>query len=389
VKPKTLSASSVQVWQACPARWKVEWFDRAPQPSSSAADLGTACHATLEWYVVSGCYNKHGKPEAQAAIQNRLAEEYRKLFADDTSRLGEATEMIQRWYERTNFHDRVVLSAEEKTTFELPTSAGPIPFTYIWDRCDQLDGPWNENSEFQIEVIDYKTLMRPLSADSLQDKIQARVYGLAAQLRYPDADKVWVTFDMLRYDAVGVVFTKEQNRATWKFLRRIAEEIIAADPDDCAENLNSECHWCVRKAVCGALRAHGAAGGTLALTDIVEAARQRAELAFARKGLDAAIDELDDYIIAEAERAGETEYDFAEATLKVSVGAKRTLDYERASKLLGPEILAKYGNLTMKAIDAILKSGDVSADQKAALRKMITLAYGDPKVNVIPKNPID
>src|ERR1044071_34422 len=209
--PKSLSATSVAAFENCPARWRAEFFDKAPQPTNEAAALGLAVHGALEDFIVNG-YKPQGDDKAAAMLENYFFHHYHDLFSDE-SRKAEGLTMCRTWFERTDLSGRTVLSTEKKDTFLIPTSAGKIPFNYLWDRCDKLD-------DKVLEVIDYKTIARPISPDGLKDKIQARCYGLAAQLQYPDAERVWVTFDLLRYDPVGIVFTKDDNRATWKYLKQ-------------------------------------------------------------------------------------------------------------------------------------------------------------------------
>ena len=384
--PKSLSASSLQTW-TCPARWRDEWFLKAPMLSGSAADKGTACHAALEWYVKNDLWKTgHGSTGNRAMLQTQLSIEYRRLFGDDMSGFGDCTEMVMRWYDRTDFTGRTVLSAEVKNTFPVKTSVGDIPFNYLWDRCDQLDDP---NGELVIEVIDYKTLIKPLRADGLKDKIQARCYGLAAQIMYPKAKRIWVTFDMLRYDPVGIAFTRDENIATWKFIKAKAEEMIGTEPDEAPEVLNVDCRWCIRKVICPALRQHALAGGVLALDDPLAAAQQRAELDYASAGLNAAIRELDDFLIAHAESQDETTFTAGDLDVIVDVGRRRHVDMSRALKIVPADVLARYGSLTMKAIDGLLKGSDLTADQKRQLRSLIEFKYGEPRVKTERRNPID
>lgn len=384
--PRSLSASSVQVW-ACPARWRDEVWKHSGMLSGSAATKGTVCHAALEWYVVSGLWKDiHGSARNKTLLQKALVSEYAKLFGDDMQHLAECTEMVMRWYDRTTFVDRTVLSAEVKSTFALKTSAGEIPFNYVWDRCDQLVTP---DGSLQIEVVDYKTLIRPLRADALKDKIQARCYGLAAQIAHPTATRIWVTFDMLRYDPIGIVFTREENAATWRYLKKVAEEMIATPEDEAAEFLNPDCRWCIRKTHCAALRQHGAGGGVLALGSPQEAAQQRADLENARGGVEAAIRELDDYLLAYAEKAGEQTFPAGDLDVMVEVGKRRSIDLGRALKIVPPEVVARYGSLTMKGVDSLLKSDELTREQKTQLRGLIEMKYSEPRIKTERRNPID
>lgn len=385
--PRSLSATAAAAFEACPARWKAEFYDKPPAPSSSAADLGTVCHAALEDFVVAG--HEPQQKGTAPIIEGLYEKHYHDLMPDDT-RLAEGMSMIRTWHERTDFTNRVVLSTEQKESFDIPTSAGPIKFNYIWDRCDLLDGPWNANGEMRIEVIDYKTISRPISPEGLKDKIQARCYGLAAQLKYPEADKIWVTFDLLRYEPVGIVFTKDENRATWRYLKALAERVIALDETvPFPERLNNECHWCIRKLNCESLQANVAAGGFGTLGDPKEVAAKRHKLAQQVKALERVVQELDDYLIDWAEKEDVLEWTTDELRVVVTARKTRSIDSGRAAEVLTADQLKKYGSVGVTTVDRMLKEGALSPAQKADLIDLMSNKFGEPRINTFDKNPID
>lgn len=379
MKPKTLSASSVQVFESCPARWTAEYYLRARQPSSSAADLGIACHSALEDWVAEG-FATDASTDFKY-LERLFKKHYGSLSPGNNSRLDEGLEMMKRWYERSHPLENVVVSTEHKQNFLLPTSVGKIPFNYIWDRCDQLD-------QTEYEIIDYKSVSRPIQPEGLKDKIQARCYGLAAQIAFPDAERIWVTFDLLRYDPVGIVFTKEENRDTWRYLRGLAERIIATDGNNPPEQLNPECRWCVRKQVCTSLQRHEAVGGHLSISDPEKAAVQRLQLESARSGLEAAIKEMDEVILDHMEREDILQFETDDVVVKATSKRRRDVDSTMVGRVVGEELMAKYGSVGVTAIDRMLKSGDLTEEQGAELKRLIRYKHSAPSVKVEPKNPI-
>src|ERR1035437_2703690 len=79
LQPKTLSASSLDKYEKCPARWKAETFNYGSSPDSPAALSGTVCHAVLERWVVEG----HYKIQVNLNEATRLFDyEYNRRFAD-------------------------------------------------------------------------------------------------------------------------------------------------------------------------------------------------------------------------------------------------------------------------------------------------------------------
>src|SRR5690606_25707099 len=153
-----------------------------------------------------------------------------------------------------------VLSVEQKLNFPIKTSAGMIPFTYILDRLDKI-----ENGVY--EVVDYKSIRAYIRPEELKGKIQPRAYALAIQIQYPDAEKIFVSFDMLRHnEKIGVTFTRQDNIDTYRYLQRAAERIIATDEDKTEETINEECKWCIKKTTCDTLARSVAAGTVHSLT---------------------------------------------------------------------------------------------------------------------------
>jgi hypothetical protein len=379
VRPKSLSASSALVFESCPARWTAEYYLRGRGLSGSAADLGTAAHLALEWWVQ---YGHHTDPHSTVkTLLDLWKKAYDTYFPGDSSRYEEGAEMMVRWYERSHPLPHEVISTEEKQTFMLPTSVGEIPFNYIWDRCDRI-------SPTEIEVVDYKSVSMPVQPEGLKDKIQARCYGLAAQLAHPEAERIWVTFDLLRFDPVGIVFTKEENRETWKYLRDLAERIIATDGNNAPERLNPECRWCIRKQVCGTLQKHSNVGGVLSITDPAEAAEKRLSLESLKGGIDAAIRELDEMILDHMEREELFEFETDNAVVKATTSRRRDVDSTMVGRIIGEELIAKYGSIGVGAIDKMIKAGEVTDAQADEIKKIIRYKHSSPSVKVAPKNPI-
>jgi len=372
--PKTLSASAALVFENCEARYKAEYIDRGRAVGGTAANLGTACHEALENWINGG---HHLTSEPFSSMEEMFVIAYRKLFSDD-GRMAEGVEMLKRWYDRQDWEGRTVLSTERKETFDLSTSAGIIPVTYIWDRCDRLD-------DGSIEVVDYKSVIQPVQPEDLKTRIQPRLYALAAQIKYPEATSIWVAFDLLRYDVVATRFSVEENRDTYKYIKELAERVIASDGTN--ETLNPECRWCVRKDACDALTRHAAVGGTLGITDPVAAADRRAQLQYARDGLNALIGELDDVVLEYMEEAELTEFQTGATAVKAASRGTRTIDSERAAKILGPDIMSRYGKLGITQVETILKTETLTDSEKSQIKQLIRKNYGKVSLSTKPMHP--
>lgn len=384
--PKSLSASSALVYESCPARWRAEYQERAPQPSGDAASLGTACHAALERWVADGWYRKFpdgadAVADEGGVIMGRLfEEEYRRCFSHD-KRYDEGLGLCLNWLARQDWDGREVISTELKQSFDLKTSVGPIPFNYIWDRCDRLESG-------DIEVVDYKTISAPIQPSDLKKRIQARAYALAAQIAFPEAKRIWVTFDLLRYEPVGVVFSREESAETWRYLRTLAERVIASDGTE--ERLNPECRYCVRRHECETLNRHAAAGGYLGITDPQVAADRRLHLDSAKKAIEQMLTEMDEVILAHCEHHELLGFSTDTAEVEVTARRSRTVDSAQVARVIGPELVAANAKLGVTALDQLVKAKEspLTDEQRSQLRQLVRYQFGEPSVKVKPKAPV-
>lgn len=377
--PRSLSASSIAVYESCPARWKAEYGDRAPTMGGSAANLGTAIHAVLERAVKPLIGHPGAELPNPKLVTELWKEEYYRLFADE-ERFTEGLELCLDWVKRQDFSDREVLFAETKLSIEIPSSIGMIPFNFIWDRCDRLPNG-------DVEVIDYKSYIRPVSSDGLKVKVQPRSYAMAAQRFFPDAKRIWVTFDLIRYEPVGIVFTKAENEAAWEYVCAVAERVIADDGTE--ENLNPDCRYCIRRFECETLNKHVAAGGPLGITDAHEAADRRLKLDSASKAITAMLEELDDVIMGYCEEQQVTSFETDTSVVRITAQRRREVDAKMAARVIGDKAVVSHtGKLAMGEVEKLLKGKDLDDEQKLALRQLIRSKVGAASVKTEPKSAL-
>lgn len=378
--PKTISASAVETFESCEARYKAAYVDRIPEPSGKAAALGTVVHAALEKYIVDGLHLAGGTvTDLHAILEDVWWDEF---DTKDPKMYEDGQKMLTTWWKRNqDWSYREVLMAEVKERFRLTVPGqDDILFTYIWDRCDR-------HEDGTIEVIDYKSYGSPLPIDVLKERIQPRAYALAAFIRFKDQNpsRIMVTYDLLRYDEIGVVFTREECLETWAYLQKIAARIRASDGTK--ESINSTCRWCVRQSVCETLQKHADGGGMLGIHTLEDAIDRRARADAAAKALYGQRDALDAFILEEFERnmldPKEPIYG-EEYTVSLSAKKKRTFPSERIAKILGPELMADHGSLTLKTIDDLLKTDELTDEQKAEIKGLVRTVPGTPYVVTKP-----
>lgn len=377
MKPTSVSASSIQVYLKCPARWKAEYLDRGRGPSGAAASIGTVCHTVMELWVADGHYKADYSRPKQLDVARALYDEAYWREFDSPERYDDGWDMVAKWLNRQDWTGRTVVSTELKESYPLVTPAGEIGFTYILDRLDVLD-------DGDIEIVDYKSLSAPMPPAQLKLKPQPRLYALMAQLKYPNAERIWMTFDMLRHDPIGIVFTKEDNRRTWTWLHQITETIL--NDTEWREILNEECRWCIRKHECTSLTKHVDVGGPLGIVDPSEAAVRHFEISQTISALEIARNELERFLIEELKRTDEFERDIGTHTVKVTVSSRRSVDAGRLRGVIGEEILGRYGSITMERVKELLKSDEITVEQKSEIRQLVQQNFGDPRIRVDRKD---
>jgi hypothetical protein len=395
--PRSISATSLNVAKECLARYKAENIDRAPRGhGGSAALLGTSVHGALEAYVKTVYLDKAQQPDLDL-LRMLYMKSYMDIFETrdlDSDLFRDGEEMLERWFGRVDEYLKgaEIISCEVKETFDVtvPDDAGntvTVPFNYIWDRVDSLEGGR------VIRVVDYKTQRWAWSPAQLRNKPQARLYGLAAQIKWPAAEEIWVEFDFLRHDpsVAGVRFTKDDNKETWLDLKKLLKKIVDT-PDSIEfseiEQINDDCRWCVRKAGCSALQKSAFVGSARGM-ELPQLIDRRAEANLQIKALKLLLEEADSLIEAAARQADTTELTTDNTVVSFSRRSRREVDADRAEIILGPELFAELGSrsLPLAAVDDLLKKKDtrLTDEQKAQLRSIIATTMGEPYVVTKPK----
>lgn len=374
--PRTLSASAVITADACLARWNAEYNERGRGIERSYTKVGSACHEALEPYVKAVYLDKAHEGGLEFLLE-LFKISYMKVFQSsdfNTPDFRDGKKLLGEWFERTDFTQFTVIAVEERKQFQLKTSVGEIPFTYIIDRLDML-GPG------VYRVTDYKTNQIALSPEGLKDKIQARTYALAVMMQYPDATEIWVEFDMFRHGGtVGVVYDVQDCRDTYRFLRSTAERIIAVqDPKKAPRTLNPECHFCVMKTTCDALGKNVSAGGVFAPTTR-ELIDRRAQLSYAKKGIEAALKEMDEVILGEAKAMDLLKFEGTENDVVLTSRSMRFVDADRVADIIGPERFRIFGTskMTLENFDKLLDGPEITESERAQLANLVSTAKGNP-----------
>lgn len=380
----------MKVLRSCPARYFAENIERGANFQGTAALLGTVLHAALEMFVVG-----HKIRRDLPWKIDTLLELYTKMFKEqfspniDCAEYKDGKQILVNWFHRPSTFEMLigsqVISVETKKNFPIKVKMNgekiQIPFNYIFDRLDKIgDG--------EYRVVDYKSSKFALSADDLRDNIQARAYAVAVASQFKDAKKIWVVFDFLRHESIGVLFTYDDNVATYRMLQEEAQKLVDFDEtvSKPEEKLNSECLFCIRKPSCGTLQSNIDVGGIMSLS-ISEVADTLYKVQGQLKGLESLKNDLEKRVIMHGAETLDDMVETEKVRALIVSGSKRRVDQEAIAKIVGPTIMSQYGNeIRVSDLDSVFNHPDLTNGQKAAIKNhAISRIPGNPRVKVTEK----
>lgn len=401
MKPKTISASSLQNAQDCIAKFKHANLDYVREVGKKEpAKMGSAIHYACEHFVRLVYIKKTEKWENFELFKQLYDEGYADAFGTWDRRSKWYTDgwkLAEKWYKRTDLSGVQVLSVEEKRRTPIPSAlydrkkpshqqdprAAVVPLTYIWDRCDKYVHPVTGNK--CIKVVDYKSQRKYMRTDDLKTKLQCQLYAMAAMIYFRDEkpDEIWVELDMLRYEPVSVRFTIEECVEIWKDLRRELQRILDIDERKRLERtLGPGCQYCPVSATCPELKKNIDAGGMMSLS-LEEKVKLRVDLEHKTKTELNLIEQIDDFILAEAAEREEIEFQVGEDEVQLKMKSRRGLDQVLALRIMGVELYARYAPMTMGKYDELMKDEDIlTPEQKEQMRGIVETKYGETIVVV-------
>jgi hypothetical protein len=378
--PYSFSATSLQVHEKCPARYKAEYIDRGANFQGTAANVGIVCHGTLEDFL-RAVFIRKDKPWDETVFWEYFHQHSDAVLGPDrtTELYKDARDLCFKWYHTKGRYEDLskvkILSLESKSKFEIKTSLGIKPVNYIMDRLDQI-GP----EEYRI--VDYKSNRVALNERQLRKKLQARLYSLMVQIKYPKAERIWVQFEFLRHGQVEVLFTRQDNIDTYRELQRRTEEIINTPDNRVPEVLNDECGYCVRKASCKKLQSNIAVGGVFSKTP-EELAKLHYTLTSQRKAQEIALNEIEDQLLQYALKEELTEFDLGETHVDIKLPVRRRVDTDMAAIILENNgLISEFRRFSVTDLDRIIKQKLMPEDQITLLKLCLIKEHGDPTVKV-------
>lgn len=381
MKVRSVSPTALLTASMCTSRWYAENVIGGRGFSTPAADLGTACHSALEWYVKTAVIE--GKqPQTEKTLLEFFQMFYLKVFKDHDFELPQyeaGVQMMRTWHKRNRSWDKFeVVSLEQKRSVTVDTPAGSIPCNFIIDRLDRLD-------EKTMRVVDYKTWRNKLYPEDVKRTIQGRVYALAVKVMYPEVERVLVTYDQLRYNEVGVFFELKDLEEAWRWLNKRVRYLLDLEEADIKETVNPQCGFCVKKNNCGAFRKHIEAGGILGKTD-AQLLERLADLKNASAMITSAMTEIEEAITqrAEDDEDGElyhTRMDGTELEAKIAPRYGSFVVEEEVLALVGQEVYLRHATIGTAGHKRMLDDPELTPEQVIALKSLKKRSAKEPALN--------
>lgn len=218
---KHVSASQITTFRDCPRKWYLNKIVGLQSPSTSATELGSQVHATLEAYL-------RGETDV-IGTEDEIAE-IAQSGAEHLPNRGE--------------HLEIELSLEE----HMPLRDAPVLVKGFVDLIDHSND----------EIIDHKTSSNKRYTKSqreLKINVQLMMYAEAYFQRHPDKEKVTLTHiyygTKTRWSKrVSVTVSREHVRQQWEQIKATIEDMMHASCAGNASDVYAEYDSCGKYGGC-------------------------------------------------------------------------------------------------------------------------------------------
>ncbi len=241
--PLTLSATSVDSYQSCPLRFKLERDWRIPGETPAAVQYGAAMHTALRHYY-----------DARRTRRLVTAQDVVRIFQDE---FGKAS--IEDPYQRELYEQQGV---KQITQFVAAAEAGAAPEVLhteesfqvkigaatLVGQIDRVDRTVNDG----VVIVDYKT-GKPQTQDDADESLQLSIYALAAKEKWGYRVDRLVLHNLdgnVPVETRRDEFVLAETRAT---VEEVAGKIIAGE---FPPNPRFHCNWCGYRNICPAKEKH-------------------------------------------------------------------------------------------------------------------------------------
>ena len=237
------SAAKIELFDRCPLAYRLKYIDKVPEVAPEIYLEGRAFHQVAERYV-TWCL-EHGR----RTDFDYLARLEREKAAELPTELEESFRDLCRTYVESHivdFHDADDVLIEERIGIGKDFS----PCDYFDDGCflrGVVDLAVKQNST--VTLTDYKTTWRVPPKAEDEKSLQMAAYALLIFSLFPDAERVQVVLDYVRY-GVEHRFTIDRSRED-EIRERILARILRIEREgEFRARVSSFCEWCPFSYTC-------------------------------------------------------------------------------------------------------------------------------------------
>ncbi len=191
---KYVSYSRLSRFEQCPLSFKLKYIDKLKSEPGPPLVFGSAIHLVLERLIDEHVRAGEPGPLSTDRAVELLKDVFVEMKITNAELFDDGMTILRRFVRNQKvIEPKDILSLEKK--FKLQVGDCTV-LGYI-DRVDRVDND-------TIRVIDYKTNRMLFSRQEVDESLQFSLYCVAAKQLWPWAEKVLLSFDMLRH---GVMMT--------------------------------------------------------------------------------------------------------------------------------------------------------------------------------------
>lgn len=242
-----LSATRISSFLQCPQKYWFQYHDHLPKVPSPAFRLGIAVHEALElagnMWIKKGKFTKADKKK----IIDKYVEMSVKEGIEDMMVHKEGMHLIAHRIDNFRLGKKIVgletkFGYDEEGSLEIVTKDG-VKLIGALDKAIETD----KNT---LLIVDYKTSKTAPTADQLRTDIQLSIYDLAANIIWPDYERIILSLDMLRSDVLYTYRTDEDRADFVDYLKTLHDQMVGLKKTKAKARLNIFCPWCDYKEYC-------------------------------------------------------------------------------------------------------------------------------------------
>ena len=214
-----LSPSTIKSYSACPMAYRKRKQSGA-DIRSEPLDFGRWIHRALEMAM------------SQQRDVTAMAKAIFVDYALDIGFFKRGVELLENVKKTRDYFRFKPILVEKELRYILPNGVG------IKGIIDVVI----ERGKKTIEVIDYKSGLRPLGRNYLKSDIQMAIYNLLVRHRYPGYNHILITVDALQYEPQTIESVDIDNDVLLAYLKEIYNAIFVKKLFPA--RYNSGCGWC-------------------------------------------------------------------------------------------------------------------------------------------------